>query len=72
MRCGRQLGAQLPVRVTYSVRGSPQNDRPMVPGPVWLPMVVPILHTVTGSASLGKASSTMRASSLASSSTAEW
>ena len=55
----------------YRTRSSPQKNRATVPGPVWLPMVVPMLLISTLPLSLGKRSSTRRATACASSMQAE-
>ena len=55
----------------YRTRGMPQKNRATVPGPVWLPMVVPMLLMSTLPLSLGNRSSTRRATSRASSSQAD-
>ena len=55
-----------------SFRSSPQKNSATVPGPVWLPMVVPMLLMSTLPFSLGKACSTRSATSRASSSQADW
>ena len=45
----------------YSPRSLPQKNRATVPGPVWLPMVVPTLFIKTLPFSLGNRSSTIAA-----------
>ena len=47
-----------PICQDYSLRSSPQKNSATVPGPVWLPMVVPILFITTLPLSFGKLSST--------------
>lgn len=50
-----------------AVRSSPQKNRATVPGPVWLPMVVPTLYISTLPLSCGNRASTRSATALASS-----
>lgn len=53
--------------LAQSTRSFPQKNTATVPGPVWLPMVVPILLIRTLPSSLGKRSSIRSATALASS-----
>ena len=59
-----EIGKTVP---NYAVLLLPQKNKATVPGPVWLPMVVPMLLISTFPLSLGKRSSTSLATSLASS-----
>ena len=55
------------VRGYYPLRGAPKKKRATVPGPVWLPMVVPMLLISTLPFRWGKRASTSAATALASS-----
>ena len=54
-----------------STRSSPQKNRATVPGPVWLPMVVPMLLIKTLPFSFGNLCSTLSATARASASQAD-
>ena len=57
---------------SQSFLSSPQKKRATVPGPVWLPIVVPMSLISTLPFSFGNRSSTRRATSRASSIQADW
>ena len=67
-------GAGEPCRTRrgQSTRSSPQKNSATVPGPVWLPMVVPMVLISTLPFSLGNFASTMAATAWASSRQADW
>ena len=71
--CARFIATLLsaPVHIAFfkvqSFLASPQKNSATVPGPVWLPMVVPMLLITTFPDSFGNASSTRSATFFASS-----
>ncbi len=71
----RGTGASCPqssAMSAQSTRSPPQKKRATVPGPVWLPMVVPIQLISTLPFSLGNRASTRSATARASSWQADW
>ena len=63
----RAYGAQSDGAGIQSLRGVPKKKRATVPGPVWLPIVVPMLLISTLPFRCGKRASTSAATALASS-----